>query len=191
MIDRVFKSRVSEVALKNGLNASWTRLFFIFAIFDDFSKVEYTEGVAEFWKMAKFWLKMKKILVQLAFLKPISRIDFWSQKLDFRDTPIHHSDSQIQSFPKWQTHFSTYLEPIWAVCNSGKEVICENASEKLVGWHPIVLQNVFTFRAIRADKSMVVSWVEFPDKRPIFQIDGVISSHLLSTKINSNFLEIP
>ena len=61
---------------KNGLMASWTRLFFIFplifAILDDFLKWSaLSEGAAELWKNTqlcqKFAQKMKKVLFQLAF----------------------------------------------------------------------------------------------------------------------------
>ena len=90
-----------EVALSNGLNKSWTRLFFIFcqfffSIFDDISKWSVQKAMRIFEKsskMAKIWPKMKKNLVQFEFstflaltsgLKnlPISNTDLpWSPSL--------------------------------------------------------------------------------------------------------------
>ena len=79
---------VLEVDLSNtnGLRASWTRIIFIFcqANFKTFSMIFHSGALKNHQKWYKYDEKPCSSCIQ-----PISRIDFGSQKLDFRD-PVHH-----------------------------------------------------------------------------------------------------
>ena len=91
MMDRVFKSRVLELDSSDWLNASWTRLFFIFG---DILKCSTSKAIKTRKNLAKNEEKPCWACIQ-----PISGFDFWSQKPDFRD-PVHHLKC-IGHFLQW------------------------------------------------------------------------------------------
>ena len=68
---------VQAVLSRNGFKASWTRLFFLFAIFDDISKWSTTKVLRNFEKssnMAKFGKKWRSVFLVQICLKPIFRL---------------------------------------------------------------------------------------------------------------------
>ena len=73
VMDRVFKSRVLEVALSNGMNTSWTRLFYVVfcQIFDHFSKWSKPKVLQSFEKSSKLAKIRKKWTKALFYLSSI------------------------------------------------------------------------------------------------------------------------
>ena len=117
-MDLVLKSRISGFGsglsvLSNGLNESWTRLFFIFcqifAIFDDFLKWSTLKGAAKLWKIIENGKNLAKN----------------------EENPCS-TCIQPGHFPNWFLVAKIwFLRPAWSITTNNSDLVCSKKKEMI------------------------------------------------------------